>query len=477
MFEKSICLFLVIILFWGCSKSTKDFEERINNEIVSGNFTVADSLISIYLDKSKNDSIKQYFAFEQERMKRIRIDFNRDEQYIKEQLLQYFPDLSEEQLHKWESDKSLEFKIIDGQKRYFNWAHRNLFRVNEEARKKIQVDENQSDALDEFCLDFIPKMLDELKNSGTDTTKDYQFEISYTLAVDSSAVSIGDTVRAWLPYPKYNASRQFEIEFLESNFPQYIIAPDSVVHKSIYFETVVDKSKEIDFQIKYKVTTKGQWLGQQIANIKEYDTKNPLYIEYTSERYPHIMFTEKIRNLADSIVGDKTQPYEVVKAIYTWINKNIPWASAREYSTIPCLPEYCLENMHGDCGIQTLLLISMARYKGIPAKWQSGWILEPGEVGLHDWAEIYYEGLGWVPIDQSFGLQNAEDEDTKYFYTCGFDPYRLIVNDDISQSFYPQKKHFRSETVDFQRGEVETQSKNLYFNQWDYHMDVKYLNE
>ena len=50
-------------------------------------------------------------------------------------------------------------------------------------------------------------------------------------------------------------------------------------------------------------------------------------------------------------------------------------------------------------------------------------------------------------------------------------PRRLIFNDDISQTFDPPKTHVRSETVDSQRGEVEWQGGNLYFDQWTWHMD------
>jgi hypothetical protein len=32
----------------------------------------------------------------------------------------------------------------------------------------------------------------------------------------------------------------------------------------------------------------------------------------------------------------------------------------------------------------------------------------------------------------------------------------------------PRKQHFRSETVDLQRGEAEWSGGNLYFDQWDY---------
>ena len=129
---------------------------------------------------------------------------------------------------------------------------------------------------------------------------------------------------------------------------------------------------------------------------------------------------------------------------------------------------------HGDCGIQSLLLITLCRYNGIPAKWQSGWTLYPMNVNLHDWAEVYFEGLGWIPVDVSFNYQKIDDKQAREFYLCGADAYRLIVNDDFSREFFPAKIYLRSETVDFQRGEVEWRGGNLYFNQWDYQMDVEY---
>ena len=51
------------------------------------------------------------------------------------------------------------------------------------------------------------------------------------------------------------------------------------------------------------------------------------------------------------------------------------------------------------------------------------------------------------------------------FYLGGLDAYRIAFNDDYSQPFVPPKQHFRSETVDLQRGEVEWRGGNLYFDQ------------
>ena len=165
----------------------------------------------------------------------------------------------------------------------------------------------------------------------------------------------------------------------------------------------------------------------------------------------------------------------VERLCYKWINDNIPWAGAREYSTIQNISDYCLSTGHGDCGIKTLTFITLARYNGIPARWESGLMLHPGSWNLHDWGEAYFEGIGWIPVDQSFGLTDSDDEDVKWFFFGGNDAYHFIVNSDYGKPLYPAKKYPRSETVDFQRGEVEWKGGNLYFDKWDYHIDVEYL--
>ena len=182
-----------------------------------------------------------------------------------------------------------------------------------------------------------------------------------------------------------------------------------------------------------------------------------------------------LKALTEKITQNTTTTGETVSAIYQHIVTNYPWASALEYSTIENIPEYVIENKKGDCGQVALLLITMLRYKGIPARWQSGWMMHPGEINLHDWAEYYVDGIGWVPIDVSFGRGGDEDNPVpKYFYISGIDSYRLYINNDFSSSFYPAKKYPRSETVDFQRGEVETDKENLYFDKWIYNMQVEY---
>lgn len=64
----------------------------------------------------------------------------------------------------------------------------------------------------------------------------------------------------------------------------------------------------------------------------------------------------------------------------------------------------------------------------------------------------------------------------EHIFLGGIDSWRMVVNNDYSMALMPEKKFPRSETVDFQRGEVEWEGGNLYFPQWDYHMDIDYRN-
>jgi transglutaminase-like putative cysteine protease len=210
-------------------------------------------------------------------------------------------------------------------------------------------------------------------------------------------------------------------------------------------------------------------------NCGTYNTKSKIYREFTAQREKHIVFTPRLRELAARLTAGETNPYRKAERIFRWVD-HFPWASAREYSTIDNIPEYVLQNGHGDCGQVSLLFITLCRISGIPARFESGFMMHPHEQNLHDWAEIYFENIGWVPVDQSFGVcANAQTEDEALFFLGGIDSWRMIVNRDFGRALFPKKKYPRSETVDFQRGEVEWAGGNLYFDQWNYHLDVKYL--
>ena len=401
---------------------------------------------------------------------RIAIDFSRDCTYILDYLKPYYPDLTQEQVAAWEASKALEGRVIDGQKRYFRNAGRNLFRIDREAKKVFEAVNGVTRDVEDVYLDtYNHDVIAAVRSTGENLVKPVTFVIKYELTVKPDVVPAGETVRAWMPYPREDQNSMTDIQLLSASESDFIIAPDEVEHKSIYMEKTAEAGKPTVFSYTFSFTGYNEWYDFSPEDCKPYDTASDLYKTYTAERKTHIVFTDRIRALADSLTAGETNPYLKARNIYRWIAETYPWASAREYSTLENIPMYVLENGHGDCGQVGLLLVTLCRAAGIPARWQSGWMLHPGAVNMHDWSEIYYEGIGWVPTDVSFGRGRGEVkdiEDEYFFYTKGLDAYRLICNSDYSGQFYPAKKFIRSETVDFQRGEVEWAGGNLYFNQW-----------
>ncbi len=406
--------------------------------------------------------------------RRIRIDFRLNEQDINARLSKYFQKLDTTTVNGWERSGKLEMRMIDGQKRYFGNAVPNLFRLDDAARVwKEKVDGVQVDSLDLFCLQHTAKVISATKSLGQ-TTNPVKMRLSYTVEVKPNVVPDGKLIRCWLPFPREGNARQKNINLLKSVPEKAMGAPEGDLQHSVYLERKAVKDQPTTFQIEFEVETLAQYFDLSTEMIKPYDTNSPVYKENTAERAPQIVFTPQIRQLAARILQGETNSLLKVQKIYNWINDSVRWASALEYSTFENIPAYVLKTHHGDCGMQTLLFMTLARSQGIPVKWQSGWMLHPGKVNLHDWCEVYYEGIGWVPLDMSFGLQISTDEKIRNFYRSGIDAYRLIVNDDFGRKLSPEKNSLRSEPYDFQRGELEWEGGNLYFDQWSWHMDVEY---
>ncbi len=475
VFQFSFAILLVFI-FLNCSRKEIDFND-LQKKFLAGNFKDATLLIQKFKSSDLTEGQSAEIEIIEAKMERILIDFSKNENQIKKELSNWYPNVTDEQLRTWEEDKKLEMKLIDGERSYFKNAVANLFRLDSEARKiKESIDGEFVDSLDIFCVVHNSELINVVNSGINSLEKPQKYKIDFSITLEPDAVPAGETVKCWMPFPRESFPRQKNVKLISVNSDNYNLADNEAMQRSLYFEKIAEKGKPTVFTYTAEFETSAQYFNIQPNEIKPYDTNSENYKLFTTERKPHIVFSEEIKQLTEKVTSGIQSPSEKVKAIFYWIDNNTTWASALEYSTIECIPHYVLQTRHGDCGMKTLLFMSMARFAGIPCKWQSGWMLHPGEVNLHDWCEVYYEGIGWVPVDQSFGLQKSENHQVKDFYISGIDEFRLIINDDFGRDFEPKKQYYRSEPIDFQRGELEWKGGNIYFNHWDYHVDITYLN-
>lgn len=470
-----LLIFLIFMLCVGSSHAA--IPEKFQKFINKGEFSKAQEFmreeIAVNLNLSSLDRLE--IIFEIERLERIKKDFTRSSAEVIDYIKKYIPDVTDKDLEKWEKEKSLEYMIIDGQKKYFNPAAHNLFLINKEAKKIKQEKEKPKKPELYNRVEGAREIIELAKEEGCKYVRPTRVRIKYSLSVNKDAVPEGEIIRCWLPFPREKMNRQTDIKPI-SAFPERYILSDNRDHlqRTIYFEAPAVKGQKTTFKVIFEYTGYAFYNKINPEEVKPVQLNEELK-PFIQERPPHIVFTEELKELSKKIVDQETNPYKIAQKIFKWIHDNIPWASARDYSTIRNISKYCYQNMHGDCGIQTILFMTLCRINGIPTKWQSGWTTTPGRAGMHDWGEIYFEPYGWLPVDATYGLLDSKDDDMKWFYLGNMENYRLIVNDDYTQPLYPAKIYPRSDTVDFQRGEVEWEGGNLFFDQWDYNYEVEFI--
>lgn len=399
---------------------------------------------------------------------RIKSDFSIKIQDAVIKLSDLYPNVDFDLIKEYIDNNYLESKLIDGKE----FIHKKSIGNFKLLYPMLNNWEGRGAKPDIEDLDMVHSILKTTKGNGSICSGN-KIKYRFTIDVPRHDFLIEDTLKVWLPLP-IESNRQKNVKVISASHPNYILSGANSEHNTIYMCEYINCAKDsvIHFEYVGEYETYSQYFSPQyiLDNIKPYDKNSLLYKKFTDVSHKHII---KLDSLANSIVGDVKCPYMQSELVYNYISQTYPWAGAREYSTIECLPQYVLDEKHGDCGQVALLYISIMRTLGVPARWESGWMLHPWSKNLHDWAEVYFEGVGWVPIDVSFGRYvNETDIVVRNFFSTGMDNYRFATNTGICSPLYPPKKFTRSETVDFQMGEVECSKGNLFYPGWKKKLEV-----
>jgi len=448
---------------------------QIVAQIDAGQFHAAEAAIATALARPGLDAdTRQAYAFQRERMRRMRLDFSLDADAAKQKLRKTIPDLRDDEFAAWDRAGLLEHLDIDGQRYYFNRAPSNLIRLSPDAaaRQRAGTPPPKDGPYEQLGPHHRAVIAAAQAAPGQTSLLPHRVRITQSLTVNPDAVPAGETIRAWIPYPRAIPGQQEDIRYLGSVPGGARVAPPSALQRTAYLERKAVAGKPTEFSVSYEVTIAARHFVIDPARVTA-TPADPALAPYLAEQPPHIVFTPALRAFSRQVVGEETDPYRIARKLYAAVDR-IPWGGAREYSTIPNISDYALHAGHADCGQQTLLLITLLRMNGIPARWQSGWTFSDNDIGyanLHDWGWLYLAPYGWVPMDVTTGALDSADPALRDFYFGGLDAYRIVFNDDFSQALVPAKQHFRSDNVDSQRGEAEWRGGNLYFDQWDYHFD------
>ncbi len=163
------------------------------------------------------------------------------------------------------------------------------------------------------------------------------------------------------------------------------------------------------YQIRYDT---GTCSGEQI----NFYTSPEMYIESNDPN---------ITSVANSITSPAQSDCQNARAIYDYVGDQMSYS---QYTLQDMGALYALNGLEGDCTEFSDLFISLNRAVGIPANFVEGVTCcteggyNPGEI-KHDWSEVYLPGLGWSPVDATWG----RFPNRRNLYFAAITPDHIIV--------------------------------------------------
>ncbi len=420
-----------------------------------GDFEGACRFADLYL-KKKNlpESLSYCLIAQKEIMRRMPELYPYNYEQAMQRIRSEIPDFSEEEFDACIDTGRVHWIYINGVPHYLRSFFGTMCKDPEIAKRAGR--KNEPAMMPGTDKTFRDYSIVQMKKNGKMSLK---IAIRASVKIEDEAFKPG-FVRVHLPIP-VACDTQSRIQILKMNPGGGIIAPANSLARTICWELELKENMEFSVEYSYLHTEKYFDTDNLVPDLWQ-----PEF--FTNEQSPHIVFTPYIKRLTDEVTRGCTDNLQKARAIYDYITGNVVYSFVPDYFTMENIAENMALNLTGDCGNYALLFISMCRYAGIPARWESGLDVEPFDVGAHDWAMFYLAPYEWLRVDCSFGAgsERRGDETSRNFYFGNLDPGRMVANSAFQQNFDIEKNHWRCDPYDNQYGEIEYGDRGLDYREY-----------
>ena len=420
-----------------------------------GDFDRAFHLIDLYLANEKVPAfMKTRLALEREVLKALPTGYTYSEEDALALVQKEIPDFTKAELDALRDRCAIDWIYINGVPHYFNRFLENLFETDHSYLKRAGILPQGGDP-DNFARRHA--LFEEQREKGSVA---HRIRVKATLRMNDDVFRPGVRVLAHLPIPADCAEQsdiRIERVFPETGSPDREDAPQ----RTISWQEVMTENHpfEVEYSYIYRARFTDAWNARADAEQPDF---------FTGEQAPHIMFTPYIRDLTAMLTEGAADNLEKARRIYDFVTQNVKYSFSRIYFGLESIAETCARKLVGDCGIQTLLFITLCRCAGVPARWESGLAVGPDATGAHDWCKVYAAPLGWFPVDLSRGGSAFArgDETLRQYYFGNLEGDRMVANREFQTEFGVPKEHWRCDPYDNQLGEMETEDRGLLYDEF-----------
>ncbi len=239
----------------------------------------------------------------------MRLDFSLDTEAAKQKLRKTIPDLRDDEFAAWDRAGLLEHLDIDGQRYCFNRAPSNLFRLSAEAaaRQRAGTAPPKDGPYERLGAHHRAVIAAAEAAPGQTSLLPHRVRITQSLTVNADAVPAGETIRAWIPYPRAIPGQQEDIRYLGSVPTGAEVAPPSTLQRTAYLERKAVAGKPTEFSVSYEVSIAARHFDIDPEKVKP-TPADPALAPYLAEEPPHIVFTPAMRAFSAESGGQRNRP-------------------------------------------------------------------------------------------------------------------------------------------------------------------------
>ena len=433
---------------------------------IFGDYEEAMRAIDFRISKGDlNQELEDSLLVQREIMRRLPNEYPFSKEEALGLLQKHISDFTLEEFKEYVLKGKIDWIYVRGEPHYFARFFESLMKTDSDFASRVKTDDYPSTGIDRMSnsQSAFSDVRKEMLAKGNSAKR---IRIHASLQLKDEFYRRGQKVRVHLPIPAA-CDQQSDIRIEKIYPPNAFIAPEDADQRTICWEETIEDNHE--FKVEYSYIHNARY-----TNIEQIRPDLNQGKHETGEKPPHIMFTPYILKLGDEITRGLECPLKKAKAIYDFITRNVSYGFMPSYFCMESIAETCAINRKGDCGVMTLLFMTLCRSQGIPARWQSGLIAREGFCSAHDWAEFYIRPHGWLYADTSFGRDAAVkgDEEKREFYFGNLDPFRMVANNAFQADFVPEKKYWRCDPYDNQVGEIESDEGPFTYSMFERFKEV-----
>jgi hypothetical protein len=258
-----------------------------------------------------------------------------------------------------------------------------------------------------------PIYFDVTERGAEETLRDpitYQF--SQTVLIDRVGGWEDNSLFLWLPLPP-NEGNQRKISLLSESCKPFLYRGDLTLYR---FDNLLSgDTRELTRQ--FTATLYERQLTVDSSEIpSSYDRTQPLYKKYTAETDAYPLSNGNLKNRASSGAGGYKNPYNKAKALYNYLLARLSW----QEEGVEGSPLAVIDGRKGNTADYARALTALYRSQGLPAREVRGLLIdrENNKVSRHTWVEVYFERVGWFPVDPALadGAVKMDEYGRNFFW-------------------------------------------------------------